>query len=90
VTYNQLLTGHIDGSLLLLHSKPVLLLSVIKKIQAFKKKPVFLDGQHISEVTSHTHLGVELARNLRWNQHIHTISLNARRRLNAMIPLKFN
>jgi hypothetical protein len=51
--------------------------------------PVFLDGQHISEVTSHTHLGVELARNLRWNQHIHTISLNARRRLNAMIPLKF-
>jgi hypothetical protein len=51
--------------------------------------PVFLDGQQITEVTCHKHLGLKFASNLRWNHHIHDISLNARKRLNAMIPLKY-
>ena len=38
---------------------------------------------------SHVYLGVKLASNLRWNQHINDISLKARKKLNSMIPLKY-
>jgi hypothetical protein len=40
-------------------------------------------------MANHKHLGLKFASNLRWNHHIHDISLNARKRLNAMISLKY-
>jgi len=51
--------------------------------------PVIFNTQVIEEVTSHTYLGLKFSNNLRWNNHIHDISLRARQRLNLMIPLKY-
>jgi hypothetical protein len=48
-----------------------------------------LNGQVVEEVKSHTHLGVKLSYNLRWNNHINDITIKARKRLNSMVPLKY-
>lgn len=51
--------------------------------------PIYFGGHLIEEVTLHVHLGVCIASNLRWNHHIHDITLKATKRLNLMVPLKF-
>jgi len=51
--------------------------------------PLFLNGTQITEVKSHTYLGVTFTRNLRWNEHINTVYIKSKKRLNMLIPLKF-
>ena len=43
----------------------------------------------IEEVLHFTYLGLTFTKNLRWNNHIDKISVKARKRLCAMMPLKF-
>ena len=50
---------------------------------------VNLKGKVIEEVDSHIYLGVRFSRNLRWSHHINDISIKARKKLNAMMPLKY-
>ena len=64
-------------------------LIVSLKHDAHHNPPVLFNGHFIDEVKCHVYLGVKLSSNLRWNQHIHDVSKKARKKLNAMIPLKF-
>jgi hypothetical protein len=64
-------------------------LIVSNKKDAHLNPPVYINNQVIDEVPSHKHLGIYFASNLKWNLQIHEISIKARKRLNAMIPLKF-
>ena len=50
---------------------------------------IHLNGFEIEEVKHHTYLGLKFSSNLKWSEHINTISTKARKRLNLMIPLKF-
>ena len=51
--------------------------------------PVHLDNIAVEEVKSHTYLGLHFSRDLKWKKHIDSVSLKARKRLSAMMPLKF-
>ncbi len=64
-------------------------LMISNKKDTHLNPPVSFNTQLIEEVTSHTYLGLKFSSNLRWNNHIHDISLKARQRLNLMIPLKY-
>jgi hypothetical protein len=46
-------------------------------------------GLPIEEVNNYTYLGLNISFNLRWNVHIDKIATKARKRLNAVTPLKF-
>ena len=50
-----------------------------------------INGHFIDEVPHHTctYLGIKFANNIKWSHHINDISINARKRLKFMIPLKF-
>lgn len=64
-------------------------LIVSTKKDSADNPPVTFNGQLIDEVKAYTYLGVKLAYNLRWNQHINDISLKARKKLNAMMQFKY-
>jgi hypothetical protein len=64
-------------------------LIISNKRAAHLNPPVHLNGQVVEEVKSHTHLGVKLSYNLRWNNHINDITIKARKRLNSMVHLKY-
>ena len=49
---------------------------------------VELMGTAIDEVDSHSYLGIRIATNLRWKDHIQDVATKARRKLNLMQPLK--
>ena len=64
-------------------------LTISNRTDAHLNPPLQFSGHEIDEVKAHNYLGLKFATNLRWNHHIHDISLKARKRLNLMIPLKF-
>ena len=64
-------------------------LTISTKKNADQNPRVYLSGQAIREVDFHLHLGLNIAKNLRWSVHINEICIKARKRLNAMIPLKY-
>ena len=50
--------------------------------------PIHFSGTAITEVKSHMYLGLLFASNLKWNEHINSVYIKARKRLSLMIPLK--
>jgi len=50
---------------------------------------VYINGKVVEQVASHTYLGLHFSNNLRWQKHIHELSLKGRKRLNLMQPFKF-
>ena len=50
--------------------------------------PLFLSDQVINSVESHKHLGLTLAHDLTWNQHIKEITKTAGKRIDMLKPLK--
>ena len=64
-------------------------LIISNKTDAHHNPQVRLFDQFIEEVDSHMYLGLRFSSNLRWKRHIHEISQSARKKLNAMIPLKY-
>ncbi|MCP3901156.1 MAG: reverse transcriptase family protein, partial [Desulfobacteraceae bacterium] len=50
---------------------------------------LYLNNIEIEEVNYHKYLGLSFSQNLKWSQHIHDISIAARKRLSLMMPLKF-
>jgi hypothetical protein len=51
--------------------------------------PITFNNTVVSEVNSHTYLGLKFSYNLKWNEHIEHISTKAAQRLNMMLPLKY-
>ena len=51
---------------------------------------LILDNKKIDEVKTHKHLGIILSNNLSWNEHISTICLQAKKRIDIMRTLKYN
>jgi len=64
-------------------------LLISNKIDANENPPVMMNNTIIEEVSSFTYLGLTFTKNLRWNNHIDKIRIKARKRLSAMMPLKF-
>ena len=64
-------------------------LLISNKIDANKNPPVMMNNTIIEEVPSFTYLGLTFTKNLRWNNHIDKVTTKARKRLSAMMPLKF-
>lgn len=59
------------------------------KIDACRNKPLQFNGHIVETVDSHVHLGIRFTKNMRWNEHIQDIATKSRRKLNALLPLKF-
>ena len=64
-------------------------LTVSNKSKRDEHPHLKLDGVIIEEVKSFVYLGLTFSYNLRWNVHIDSISTKSRKRLSAMMPLKF-
>ena len=64
-------------------------LTISNKPDAHRNPQVKLFGEFIEEVKTHKYLGLKFSHNLRWKHHIHDIALNARKKLNSMIPFKY-
>ena len=51
--------------------------------------PIYLDNTVISEVTSHTNLGLLIKNNLSWKDHVNSLVEKAQRRLNILARYKY-
>ena len=59
------------------------------KPKGINHPPLYLNSEEIKEVESHTHLGLTLSCNGKWDQHISNIVANVNYSLNAMRRLKY-
>ena len=50
---------------------------------------VYIDNQPVDEVKTFKYLGLHFMSNLRWSQHIESVSSKAQKRLNSMLALKW-
>ena len=64
-------------------------LIISNKRNAHLHPEVLLNETKIEEVSSYCYLGFDFTKTLRWNKHIDRVVSKARKRLNAMNPLKF-
>ena len=64
-------------------------LIISNKKDSHKNPLISMNNIQIEEVSYFTYLGLTFTKNLRWNNHIDKISVKARKRLCAMMPLKF-
>ena len=51
--------------------------------------PLYMNGIHITDASSHTHLGLTFTNNCNWTEHINNITAAAWTRLNLLRSLKF-
>ena len=64
-------------------------LTVSNKRDSHLNPAIIFKEEDIEEVSSHTYLGVQIANNLKWKDHISNVATKARKKLNLMLPLKF-
>ena len=64
-------------------------LTISNKRDARKNPQIIFRNHGIDEVNTHVHLGLRFSNNLKWQRHIEEIASKARKKLNAMLPLKF-
>jgi hypothetical protein len=62
---------------------------ISNKHDAALNPPLLFKSKVIDNVTSEKHLGLIFSRDLKWHRHIDAICLKARKKLNAMLPLKY-
>ena len=51
--------------------------------------PLFLDGTQLESVNKYKHLGLMIQDNLKWNDHVHKISIATSKRVNILNHLKY-
>ena len=59
------------------------------KKDANKNSAIHFMGHEIEEVIAHKYLGLWFTKNLSWNPHISNVEVQARKKLNMILPLKF-
>jgi len=64
-------------------------LTISNKPDKNENPPIMFTGQNIAEVDSHIYLGLQISADLKWHKHIDGICAKARKKLNAMLPLKY-
>ena len=64
-------------------------LTISHKQDTDQNPRIKFNNVEIEEVKHHSYLGLILSYNLRWNEHIESISIRARKRLSMMFPLKY-
>ena len=64
-------------------------LTISNKRNAKNNPPIIFKNEEIEEISSHVYLGLKFSKNLKWNNHIEDVAVKARKKLNAMLPLKF-
>ena len=64
-------------------------LTIYSKSQVEEILPLTLNNTPISEVDSHTHLGLMLSKNMSWKQHVDRISKRVNQRLGMLQYFKY-
>ena len=64
-------------------------LTVSNKRDAHRNPPIFFKNVIVDEVSSHVYLGVRLSSDLTWKKHVEDVAEKGRKKLNAMLSLKF-
>jgi len=64
-------------------------LTVSNKRDAHRNPPLIFKNVNVEEVASHVYLGVRLSSDLTWKKHVADLAEKGRKKLNAMLSLKY-